>query len=131
MKLTKLMLAGILSVSIASANDVMKKSMAMMEQGMTSIQTGFMHNNEALIREGLKLVKDGNAMFSDKKVIANYLPEKRKHMANVAENQAKRISLDVSVMELNLDEKAYIRATNAYGDILNACSKCHSIVRDW
>ncbi|MEW6550803.1 MAG: hypothetical protein AB7E13_05185 [Arcobacteraceae bacterium] len=131
MKLTKLMLAGILSVSIASANDVMKKSMAMMEQGMTSIQTGFMHNNEALIREGLKLVKDGNAMFSDKKVIVNYMPEKRKHMVNVAENQAKRIILDTNVLEINLDQKSYVDAANAYSDILNACSRCHAIVREW
>ncbi|QOG11709.1 hypothetical protein [Arcobacter sp. FWKO B] len=131
MKLTKIVLAGILSVSIASANDVMKKSMDMMEKGMTNIQIGFMHNNEALIRDGLKLVKEGNAMFSDKKVIANYLPEKKKHMVNVAETQAKRIALDANVLEVNLDQKSYMDAANAYSDILNACSRCHAIVREW
>ncbi len=131
MKFTKLLLAGILSVSIANADDVMKKSMAIMEKGMTNIQIGFMHNNEALIRDGLKQVKEGNAMFSDKKVIAQYLPETKKHMANVAENQAKRISLDASVLELNLDDKAFMRASTAYADILNACSRCHAIVREW
>ncbi|MCK9336962.1 MAG: hypothetical protein M0P43_03920 [Arcobacteraceae bacterium] len=131
MKFTKLLLAGILSVSIASADDVMKKSMAIMDKGMTNIQIGFMHNNETLIRDGLKQVKEGNAMFSDKKIIAQYLPETKKHMANVAENNAKRISLDSNVLELNLDQKAYMDAATAYADILNACSRCHAIVREW
>lgn len=70
-------------------------------------------------------------MFSDKKVIVNYMPEKRKHMVNVAENQAKRIILDTNVLEINLDQKSYVDAANAYSDILNACSRCHAIVREW
>jgi hypothetical protein len=52
-------------------------------------------------------------------------------MANVAENASKRIALSSSVLELNLDEKAYVNAANAYSDMLNACSSCHSIVRNW
>ncbi len=131
MKLGKLLVAGILTVSIASAQDVMQKSMAIMEQGMTQIQQGFLNNNITLIRNGSKLVDEGNAMFSDKKVIAEYLPKEKKHMANVAENAAKRISLDVNVLNLNLDDKAYVNASNAYSDMLNACSRCHSIVRNW
>lgn len=131
MKLTKILIASIFCVSLANADDVMKKSMAIMEKGMTNIQIGFLHNNEALIRDGLKQVKEGNAMFSDKEIISKYLPATKKHMANVAENQAKRITLDASVMDLNLDEKAFMRASSAYADILNACSRCHAIVREW
>lgn len=52
-------------------------------------------------------------------------------MANVAENASKRIALDINVLELNLDDKAYVNAANAYSDMLNACSSCHSIVRNW
>ena len=131
MKLTKLLIASSLLAVSLSANDVMQKSMSIMEKGMTQIQQGFLNNNIGLIKEGTKLVKEGNTLFSDKKVISQYLPENKKHMANVAENASKRISLDINVLEVNLDNKAYVNAANAYSDMLNACSSCHSIVRNW
>lgn len=37
MKIVKLLAAGLLSVSLANAQDVMQKSMSMMEEGMTQI----------------------------------------------------------------------------------------------
>lgn len=109
----------------------MQKSMSIMEKGMTQIQQGFLNNNLELIKQGTELVKEGNSLFSDKKVISQYLPENKKHMANVAENASKRIALDINVLELNLDTKSYVNAANAYSDMLNACSSCHSIVRNW
>ncbi len=131
MKLAKLIIAATLFVVAANANDVMQKSMSTMEKGMTQIQQGFLNNNLGLIKEGTKLVKEGNALFSDKKVIGEYLPDNKKHMVNVAENASKRISLDVNELEVNLDNKAFINAANSYSDMLNACSSCHSIVRNW
>ena len=131
MKLAKLIIAATLFVVAANANDVMQKSMSTMEKGMTQIQQGFLNNNLGLIKEGTKLVKEGNTLFSDKKVIAEFLPDNKKHMANVAENASKRISLDIAELEANLDNKAYVNAANAYSDMLNACSSCHSIVRNW
>ena len=131
MKLVKILVASSLLVVAANANDVMQKSMSIMEKGMTQIQQGFLNNNLNAIKDGVKLVKEGNELFSDKKVIASYLPENKKHMVNVAENASKRISLDINVLELNLDNKSFVNAANAYSDMLNACSSCHSIVRNW
>lgn len=131
MKLLKVLVASTLLVAAANANDVMQKSMSIMEKGMTQIQQGFLNNNLQAIKDGAKLVKEGNELFSDKKVISTYLPENKKHMANVAENASKRISLDITELEVNLDNKAYVNAANAYSDMLNACSSCHSIVRNW
>jgi hypothetical protein len=105
--------------------------MSTMEKGMTQIQQGFLNNNLQLIKDGTKLVKEGSALFSDKKVISEYLPDNKKHMVNVAENASKRITLDIAELETNLDNKAFINAANAYSDMLNACSSCHSIVRNW
>lgn len=131
MKLIKLALIATLSLSVANAENVMQKSMSMMDQGMTQIQKGFINSNIALIKDGAKLVEEGNALFSDKKVIEEYLPQNKKHMLNVAENASKRITLDLNILELNIDDKAYVNAANAYSDMLNACSRCHSIVREW
>lgn len=66
-----------------------------------------------------------------KKLSLLNLPENKKHMANVAANASTRISLALNVLELNVDDKAYVNAANAYSDMLNACSSCHSIVRNW
>ena len=131
MKLAKLLIAATLFITAANANDVMQKSMSTMEKGMTQIQQGFLNNNLQLIKDGTKLVKEGNTLFSDKKVISEFLPDNKKHMANVAENASKRIAFDISELEANLDNKAFINAANAYSDMLNACSSCHSIVRNW
>ncbi len=69
MKLTKILMAGILSVSFASAQEVMQKSMSDMDTGMNLIQKGFMHNNLNLIKDGMAMVKRGNDDFSDPKLI--------------------------------------------------------------
>ena len=131
MKLTIVLIASSLLALSLSANDVMQKSMTTMEKGMIQIQQGFLNNNLGLIKDGTKLVREGSSFFSDRKVISEYLPENKKHMVNVAENASKRITLDIAELETNLDNKAYINAANAYSDMLNACSSCHSIVRSW
>lgn len=129
--LIKIFVTGMLFITFANANDIMLKSMSIMDSGMNMIQKGFMHNDISLIRSGTNMVEKGNNMFSDPKIIAKYLPNDKQHMTNVAVNQAKRITLDASVMNLQLDDKAYTNAANAFSDMLNACSRCHAIVRNW
>jgi cytochrome c553 len=131
MKLAKILTAAVLSVTIASANDVMKNSMNLMQKGIEQVQSGFINNNADLIKDGLVMVQKGNDMFSSESVIKKYLPNNKKHMTNVAVNAAKRITADATIIELNLDDKAYTKAADGYSDMLNACSRCHGIVRSW
>jgi hypothetical protein len=102
-----------------------------MQKGIEQVQFGFINNNEQMVREGLKSITKGNAMFSDEALIKKSLPANKKHMFNVAENASKRIAADATIIELNLDDKAYTKAAEGYSDMLNACSRCHSIVRSW
>lgn len=131
MKLIKLIAVIALTVNISWAQDVMQKSMNIMEEGMSEIQKGFLHNSVELIKSGTLKVRKGNELFSDEKVISEYLPKNKKHMVNIASNASQRIKLDANVLELNLENKAYIDAANAYSDMMNACARCHSIVRAW
>jgi len=131
MKLSKILMAGILSVSFATANDTLNESMSIMQKGIEQVQFGFINNNEQMVREGLKAINKGNTMFSDQALIKKYLPENKKHMVNVAVNASKRIAADATIIELNLDDKAYTKAADGYADMMNACSKCHSIIRNW
>jgi len=131
MKLTKILMAGILSVTIASANETLNNSMNIMQQGIEEVQFGFINHNEEIIRKGIEAIKKGNTMFSDEALIKQSLPSDKKHMVNVASNAAKRITEDAKNMEAYLNAKAYVKATEVYSDMLNACSTCHSIVRSW
>lgn len=131
MKLTKILIAGLLSVTFATANDTLTNSMTIMQKGIEQVQFGFINNNEQMVREGLKTINKGNTMFSDAALIEKSLPENKKHMVNVATNASKRITADATIIELNLDDKAYTKAAEGYSDMLNACSRCHSIVRSW
>jgi cytochrome c553 len=131
MKLSKILMAGVLSVSFATASDVMKDSMKLMQDGIEQVQFGFINNNADLIKDGLVMIQKGNDMFSSESVIKRYLPENKKHMVNVAANASKRITADATIIDLNLDDKAYTKAADGYSDMLNACSRCHGIVRSW
>ena len=76
-------------------------------------------------------IKKGNTMFSSDSVIKASLPNDKKHMVNVASNASKRIAADATIIELNLDDKAYTKAAQGYADMMNACSRCHGIIRSW
>ena len=130
MKLTKILMAAVLSAGIAQA-DAMTKSMNIMQQGIEQVQFGFINNNEQMIKDGLAQIAKGNGMFSSEDVIKKYLPSDKKHLTNVAVNASKRIALDANIIELNLDDKAYTKAAEGYSDMLNACSRCHGIIRSW
>ena len=110
---------------------ILKKSMGMMQAGMEQVQAGFINNSEEAIKAGLKQIQEGNALFSDKNTIAKYLPSSKTHMVNTAINASKRIHADTTIIELNLDDKAYTKAAQGYSDMINACSRCHGLVRSW
>lgn len=131
MKLSKILMASVISVTFATANETLSTSMNLMQKGMEQVQFGFINNNEQMVREGLKAITKGNTMFSDSAVIEKSLPSNKKHMVNVATNASKRIGADATIIELNLDDKAYLKAAEGYSDMINACSRCHSIIRSW
>jgi hypothetical protein len=99
----------------------MQKSMSIMEKGMTQIQQGFL-NNIKLIQNGAKLVKIVKKIINyfQKKIISQYLPKDKKYMINIAENTSKRIDFNINVLELTLDNKAYINTTNTYSNTCTA-----------
>ncbi|MEA3554395.1 MAG: hypothetical protein U9R39_08360 [Campylobacterota bacterium] len=130
-KLTKILAATILSVSVANASDVMQKSMTIMQDGIEKVQYGFINNNASMIKEGLTKIEKGNSLFSEEAVIKKYLPSDKKHMSNIAVNSAKRIAADATIIGLNLEDKAYTKAAEGYADMMNACSRCHGLVRSW
>ena len=132
MKLRNLLIASIITVASANASDELQLSMYKMEQGMNQIQIGFIHHNKNSIKNGIRLVDDGMKLYTgDKGDYTKYLPEGKKHLANVAKNSAKNVIAALNVVDVNIDNGNIKRAAQAYGNAMNACAKCHSIVRSW
>lgn len=131
MKLRNLLIASIIAVTSANASDELQLSMYKMEQGMNQIQIGFIHHNKDAIKSGIKMVDDGMKIYTKGNDFKRFLPEGKKHLSNVAKNSAKNVMASLNVVDANIDNKNIKRAAQAYGDTMNACAKCHSIVRSW
>jgi len=131
MKLRNLLIASVITVSSANASDELQLSMFKMEQGMNQIQTGFIHHNKDAIKNGIKMIDDGMKIYTKGNDFKKYLPEGKKHLSNVAKNSAKNVMASLNVIDANIDIKNVKKAARAYGDAMNACAKCHSIIRTW
>ena len=133
-KITKIILASLLSISLAHATDDEKVNamvMLNMENGLASIQKGFLYNNIDMIKEGVEIVSKENMIYHDRKVIRSILPDNKKQMENLALITSKRIENATDEMKSYLALKQMKNAHNSYMDIVNACTDCHVLVRGW
>ena len=132
--MTKIILASLLSISLAHATDDEKVNamvMLNMENGLASIQKGFLYNNIDMIKEGVEIVSKENMIYHDRKVIRSILPDNKKQMENLALITSKRIENATDEMKSYLALKQMKNAHNSYMDIVNACTDCHVLVRGW
>lgn len=132
--MTKIILASLLCISLANATDNEKVNamvMLNMENGLASIQKGFLYNNIDMIKEGVEIVSKENMIYHDRKVIRAILPENKKQMENLALITSKRIENSTDEMKSYLALKQMKNAHNAFLDIVNACTDCHVLVRGW
>lgn len=115
----------------AMANSALAKTMSDMESGLNNVQKGFLYNNPALIKEGVKAIHTSNALFHNMEETKKYLPKEKQHMSNIAFNAAKRIDTASSNLLKGLEKKQFSKASQSYSEIVNACTACHAVVRGW
>lgn len=130
MKKIALILSVWSSLLLASDIDILQKSMMQMEEGLSMMQKGYLYNNIDLVEKGLQMVEDGDKLFK-KDDMKKYLPDNKKHMANIANNSSIRIEDAVQKMRKYLETKEYIKAHMSCAEIINGCTTCHSLVRNW
>jgi hypothetical protein len=119
------------ALSAADAEKVNAMVMINMENGLASIQKGFLYNNLDMIKSGVDQVQNENMVYHDRKVIKSILPENRKQMENLALITSKRIENAAEEMKSYLALKQMKKAHSAFSDIVNACTDCHTLVRGW
>ncbi|MDD4506210.1 MAG: hypothetical protein PHE60_07560 [Sulfurospirillaceae bacterium] len=133
-KTIQFVLASLCTASILNASDAEKiNAMVMinMENGLANIQKGFLYNNIDLIQSGVEQVQKENTIYHDRAVIRSILPENKKQMENLALITSKRIENATDEMKTYLALKQMKKAHNAFSDIVNACTDCHTLVRGW
>lgn len=132
MKGIKLLCAGLLTLSVVSADDsVIISEMKNMRDAMHTINDGFFYNKQESILAGLDALQKANEIFKNHADIKNYLPEKSKHMSGISYNNARKIDANINSMKQFISAKKYNQAAAKYTEILNSCTACHSIVRGW
>lgn len=133
-KIIQFVLASLCTASILNASEAEKiNAMVMinMENGLANIQKGFLYNNIDLIQSGVEQVQKENTIYHDRSVIRSILPENKKQMENLALITSKRIENATDEMKTYLALKQMKKAHNAFSDIVNACTDCHTLVRGW
>lgn len=109
----------------------MQKDMVAMEEGMLYVQKGFLYNNLSLIEQGVETLQKANQNYMNADNIEQTLPENRRHMKRFAVLEAERIDASSEEMLYYLRNKQMMRAADAYGSVVDACTKCHALVRGW
>lgn len=131
MKMIKILALTALISGGVMADDTLAKNMSQMENGLSSVQKGFLYNAPALIKSGVSDIHKANALFHNLDETKKFLPKDKQHMSNIAFNASKRIDTASDDLIKALNNKQYSKAHQAYSDIINACGSCHAVVRGW
>ena len=86
---------------------------------------------DTLIKSGVDIVQKENATYHNREVIKSILPENKKQMENLALITSKRIENAADEIKSYLALKQMKKAHNAFSDMVNACTDCHTLVRGW
>ena len=134
MKRFTMILASFCVVSALNASEVEKVNamvMLNMENGLASIQKGFLYNNMKLVQDGIDQVEKENSTYDNRNAIKSFLPEGKKQMENLAFISSKRIENAAKEMKYYLSVQQPRKAFSAFSDIVNACTDCHTLIRGW
>jgi len=133
MKLTMIFasLSLVYSLNASEAEKINAMVMLNMENGLANIQKGFLYNNMKLVQEGIDQVEKENSTYDNRNAIKSFLPEGKKQMENLAFISSKRIENAAKEMKYYLSANQPRKAHNAFSDIVNACTDCHTLVRGW
>lgn len=131
----------LLTPSLSAKEFDLKRNMMKLNVHLSGLQRGFIKSDKKTILNALKnLETESHALLSDKDNLIKLLPKKMKnkrHKVNIAFDSARKIKYNAKVIRDIMDNKKKMStikkqaiAQEAYGEIVNACFKCHNLVRD-
>lgn len=132
----KILLMSVLVSGVLFAEGVLNKhqmkTMHTLEEAMSTIQKGFLYNNENVVATG---VKDLNASLSEVNDFVINVSEKDKKKdfdpKVYAVTETASIGKMVVEIETLFKDGKHDEALEAYTKVLNRCVVCHKIIRKW
>jgi len=134
----KLLLISTISITITYAGGYSQADriadMQKMAQAMQDIQTGFFYNNNDIVQDGVKTLKDTiikirptDAEVNTKDIYEKWMNNNLK-MTNKIKKKITQKATDISDRFKSGDA---IQALQAYSKITQQCMKCHIKIRKW
>ncbi len=119
----------------------LRSNMIKLDADLNNLQRGFMTSNKKAVEVALdRLIKDADELFNNREQIIAIFPkdmENKKHKANIAfdssrimKNGAAEIRQAIADKGKFSVRKRQARAQEAYLSMVDACFKCHNLVRD-
>ncbi len=127
MKKVALSLA-ISSIALFASSTTITATMGLMNQGLTEVQSGFMHNDRESVLKGIKIIQNANSIFKDVDV-ATFIPNNRK--VQVTKNINANLDKNLKTLKEDVKARRYADATKSYAKVMNNCLACHTIIRGW
>jgi len=131
MYIFKFLLVSGIFLNSAFASDDMLQKMHKMEIGLNKIQKGFLYNQIATIKDGVKDIQEANKVFHNQKETEKYLPKNKMHLSNIAFYSAKSMDMALESLMLYTEQNQMSKSHQAYSKIILSCGSCHSVVRGW
>ncbi len=132
---------GIVTSSLNAKDFDLNANMARLNSDLNNLQRGFMTSNKKEVEVALsRFTKDADELFNNREQMIDMFPEKmknKKHKANIAFDSSRIMRNGVAEIRQAIADKGKFsvrkrqaRAQEAYLSIVDACFKCHNLVRD-
>ncbi len=139
--ITGLLALSVVTASLNAADFDLKANMTKLNADLNNLQRGFMTSNKKAVEVALsRFTKDADELFNNREQIINMFPKdmkKKKHKANIAFDSSRIMKNGASEIRQAIADKGKFsvrkrqaRAQEAYLSMVNACFKCHNLVRD-
>ena len=95
---------------------------------MATIQKGFLYNQKASLLEGADAVINANSIFEkvDTKAFTN-----GSKATQVISNIHGNLAADAKKFKKAVNDNKFANATKIYGEMVNDCVSCHTVIRKW
>ena len=125
----KIVLALALTSAAAFAADTtITATMQLMDNGLNQVQRGFLYNSKQDILEGITKLENSDAIFKTVDV-TTFIPKNKK--VTVTKNITNKLGDDLKVLKKAIENNEFTTATEKYGEVLNDCVACHTVIRGW
>ena len=136
-----LLALGIVTSSLSAKEFDLKANMTKLNADLNSLQRGMMTSNKKAVEVALKrFTKDADELFNNRDQMLEMLPNKmknKKHKANIAFDSSRVMKNGAATIRQAIADKGkysvrkrQAKAQKAYLSMVNACFKCHNLVRD-